>query len=55
MTIIVASLALKQHLIHWLNVAISKTFGINTISNEEYENQKEEFTNENVSKLQESS
>lgn len=54
MVVIVASLALKQHLINWLNVAISKTFGIRTISNEEYENQREEYTNESLTQLQES-
>lgn len=46
--LIVASLALKQHLINWLKVAISKTFGIQMISNEEYEKQKEEYTHQNV-------
>tara|TARA_B110000305_G_C19326636_1_gene581768 strand:+ start:628 stop:762 length:135 start_codon:yes stop_codon:yes gene_type:complete len=44
MVLIVASLLLKQHLINWLNVAISKTFGIHTVSAEEYEKQKEEYT-----------
>lgn len=54
MVLIVASLLLKQHLINWLNVAISKTFGIQTISAEEYEKQKEEYTSENLTELQES-
>ena len=45
MVLIVASLALKNHLINWVNVAISKTFGLQTVSNEEYEKQKEEHTN----------
>jgi len=48
MILIVASLALKQHLINWLDIAIFKTFGIKIISNEEYEKQKEEYTHQNV-------
>lgn len=54
MILIVASLALKQHLINWLDIAIFKTFGIKIISNEEYEKQKEEYTHQNVTQLQES-
>lgn len=54
MVLIVASLALKNHLINWVNVAISKTFGLQTISNEEYEKQKEEHTNQQLSQLRDS-